>query len=69
MLARLDPARLPAGRTVIVAGEASGPGLVERWAAHHRVINSYGPTETTVDASIAVCAPGPATRSPSAGPS
>ncbi|KWT62718.1 hypothetical protein ADL21_06555 [Streptomyces albus subsp. albus] len=68
VLARLDPARLPSGRTVIVAGEASGPGLVARWAAHHRVINSYGPTETTVDASIAVCAPGPRDTVPIGGP-
>ncbi|MBC9731352.1 non-ribosomal peptide synthetase, partial [Streptomyces sp. TRM68367] len=56
-LGQLSPDALPAGRTVILAGEASSPGLVARWASRHRVFNAYGPTETTVDAAFHPCDP------------
>ncbi|MEU3370407.1 non-ribosomal peptide synthase/polyketide synthase [Streptomyces sp. NPDC006660] len=50
-LATLDPrtpATLPDLKTLIVGADACGADLVERWAPHHRMVNSYGPTEATV---------------------
>ncbi|MFE9820224.1 non-ribosomal peptide synthase/polyketide synthase, partial [Streptomyces sp. NPDC005773] len=48
VLPQLSPDALPAGATLVVAGEACPPALVETWSRGHRMINAYGPTETTV---------------------
>ncbi|MFJ8626000.1 amino acid adenylation domain-containing protein [Kitasatospora sp. NPDC093550] len=51
-LAVLPPDALPAGGTLVVAGEACPPDLVEHWSARLRMVNAYGPTESTVCASM-----------------
>ncbi|MFF8275866.1 amino acid adenylation domain-containing protein [Streptomyces lateritius] len=52
-----DERSLPAGATLIVAGEACPAELMRRWATTTRMFNSYGPTETTVDATLWTCSP------------
>ncbi|MCP2163251.1 amino acid adenylation domain-containing protein [Goodfellowiella coeruleoviolacea] len=53
-----DEPALPATTTLVVAGEACPPDLVDRWAADRPMFNSYGPTETTVDATLWRCRTG-----------
>ncbi|WP_245651928.1 non-ribosomal peptide synthetase [Streptosporangium amethystogenes] len=51
-LAVLPEDGLPAGMTLVVAGEACPPALAGRWSVGRRMINAYGPTETTVCATM-----------------
>ncbi|HET6705827.1 non-ribosomal peptide synthetase, partial [Amycolatopsis sp.] len=51
-LAVLEDRCLPEDTTIVVAGEACPPDVVERWAGAYRMFNAYGPTETTVCATI-----------------
>ncbi|GAA2065649.1 hypothetical protein GCM10009722_29470 [Williamsia deligens] len=47
--ATVDPAAVPSISTMMVAGEACPPELVDRWSATGRgVVNLYGPTEATI---------------------
>ncbi|WP_054811157.1 non-ribosomal peptide synthetase [Nocardia arizonensis] len=47
----LDPATLPALRTVVVGGDACPPELVTAWAGR-TLLNGYGPTETTITVTL-----------------
>ncbi|NMN94234.1 non-ribosomal peptide synthetase [Antrihabitans stalactiti] len=47
-LATMDPAGLDDLQTLAVAGEASGPELVERWSPGRSLVNLYGPTEFSI---------------------
>ncbi|WP_433597550.1 amino acid adenylation domain-containing protein [Nocardia sp. CA-135953] len=48
-LESVDPVGLDTLRVVVVAGDAFGPRLVERWAVAGRSFhNAYGPTEATI---------------------
>jgi amino acid adenylation domain-containing protein len=51
-LAVLPEGALPAGMTLVVAGEACPRALVRRWSPGRRMVNAYGPTETTVIATM-----------------
>ncbi|WP_299535910.1 non-ribosomal peptide synthetase [uncultured Streptomyces sp.] len=52
VLAVMPPESLPAGTTIVLAGEACTPALVRDWARDRDVVNAYGPTETTVCATM-----------------
>ncbi|MGW0565385.1 amino acid adenylation domain-containing protein [Streptomyces sp. NPDC003016] len=51
-LAVMPPGSLPAGTTLVLAGEACSPALVHTWARDRFLVNAYGPTETTVCATM-----------------
>ncbi|WKG12614.1 amino acid adenylation domain-containing protein [Nocardia sp. PE-7] len=47
-LESVDAHDLDALRVVVVAGDAFGPTLVDRWAVGRSFFNGYGPTEATI---------------------
>ncbi|MET9254128.1 amino acid adenylation domain-containing protein [Streptomyces sp. NPDC003717] len=51
-LAVLPPDSLPAGTTIVLAGEACPPALARAWSRGRHLVNAYGPTETTVCATM-----------------
>ncbi|MFF7849598.1 amino acid adenylation domain-containing protein [Streptomyces sp. NPDC007910] len=51
-LAVMPPDALPAGTTIVLAGEACPPALARTWARGRHLVNAYGPTETTVCATM-----------------
>ncbi|MFD7734054.1 amino acid adenylation domain-containing protein, partial [Kitasatospora phosalacinea] len=51
-LAVLPEDSLPAGTTLVLAGEACPPALARSWARGRFLVNAYGPTETTVCATM-----------------
>lgn len=60
VLAAIPEHRMPEGLSLIIAGEAANPAVVDEWTVRHRLVNSYGPTETTVCATISDPLGGPA---------
>jgi pristinamycin I synthase-3/4 len=48
----VDPHALSDLRTLVVAGEACPPDLVDRWAPGRRMLDAYGPTESTICATV-----------------
>ncbi|NER29712.1 MAG: amino acid adenylation domain-containing protein, partial [Symploca sp. SIO1C4] len=58
VLAVLPTKDLPDLQSLIVAGEACSPNLIEQWSKGRRFFNAYGPTEATVCATIAQCTDG-----------
>ncbi len=44
----LDPERILSIQTLITAGSATSPSLVNKWKEKVTYINAYGPTETTI---------------------
>lgn len=48
----IDPPRVPSLRTLVLAGEAVQPALVETWSSRVVLFNGYGPAECTVLSTI-----------------
>ncbi|MFE4395327.1 non-ribosomal peptide synthetase [Streptomyces sp. CB02056] len=47
-----DGTRLPADLTMVVAGEACPPHVVDRWSGQLQMINGYGPTEAVLASTV-----------------
>ncbi|MGW2052228.1 amino acid adenylation domain-containing protein [Streptomyces sp. NPDC001858] len=54
----MEEGSLPEDLTLVLAGDASSAGLIDRWVRGRRVFNSYGPTENTVDITLWECRAG-----------
>ncbi|MEH1861785.1 MAG: amino acid adenylation domain-containing protein [Nostoc sp.] len=55
VLAVMPSDKLPALRTIIVAGEVCPANLMAHWGSDRQFFNAYGPTEATVCATVALC--------------
>ncbi|MBN1239293.1 MAG: amino acid adenylation domain-containing protein, partial [Gammaproteobacteria bacterium] len=51
-LSVLEPDELPAFDTLMAAGEACTPAIVERWSRGRHFFNGYGPTEATIGPTV-----------------
>ncbi|WP_083484984.1 non-ribosomal peptide synthetase [Paenibacillus ihumii] len=49
---------LPDLQTIVSAGEACTPDIVEDWGQERIFLNAYGPTEVTIICSVGTCRPG-----------
>nr|WP_237712558.1 non-ribosomal peptide synthetase [Paenibacillus elgii] len=49
---------LPGLRTIVSAGEACTPDIVNDWGKERLFLNAYGPTEVTIICSVGLCRPG-----------
>ncbi|MFD7586331.1 non-ribosomal peptide synthetase [Kitasatospora sp. NPDC059811] len=61
VLATLPDGAVPAGVTVVTAGEACSAAVAARWAPGRLMVNGYGPTESTVCATMSDPIPGDGT--------
>jgi amino acid adenylation domain-containing protein len=57
-LAMIPSGNLPWLRTIVSAGEACTPDIVQKWGVGRRYFNAYGPTECTVWTTLAQLQPG-----------
>ena len=53
----LSPEEVPQLSTLVLAGESWGPGLLNQWAGHARMLNAYGPTEASILSAISEVEP------------
>ncbi|MGQ0679411.1 MAG: non-ribosomal peptide synthetase, partial [Actinomycetota bacterium] len=66
-LSVMESHQLPTVRSLVVAGEACSPDLVDAWSIGKEMVNSYGPTEFTVCATLSPPLVGGTQQSPPIG--
>lgn len=58
VLRTMSKRELPGLRTIVSAGEACTPDLINDWGKDRFFLNAYGPTEVTIICSVGLCRPG-----------
>ncbi|GMX65680.1 hypothetical protein Elgi_49510 [Paenibacillus elgii] len=58
VLRTMSKRELPGLRTIVSAGEACTPDIVNDWGKDRFFLNAYGPTEVTIICSVGLCRPG-----------